>query len=640
MKDAARTILNDLQNHARQIGGVHLRDLFAADDRRFEHFSASLGDLTLDFSKNRISEATLAMLERLCAAAGLDDMRAALFGGEPINLTEGRSVLHTALRNRSGRPVSVGGADVMPEIKSVLERMGRFAEDVRAGRLSGSRGDRFTHIVNIGIGGSDLGPAMAVRALSPYRGGGPDVRFVSNVDGADIADTLQDLDPARTLFLVASKTFTTLETMTNAGSARAWIVDALGEDAVGAHFAAISTNLDAVAGFGIAAERTFGFWDWVGGRYSVWSAIGLPLAISISFENFTKFLAGAHRMDEHFRSAPFAENLPVLMAAIGIWNRNVLSMPSHGIMAYDQRLGRFAAHLQQLDMESNGKRVMRDGRTIDHATGPIVWGEPGTNGQHAFFQLLHQGTDIVPCDFLIAADPHEELTDHHEKLVANCLAQTEALAFGKTEDEVRSELAADGFSAEEIDALAPHRTFPGNRPTNTLIYRRLDPETPVRRPLHHAFEKASRAVLPGRLLQRVHVGDHAGVARRVGQQREGVRVRHEPDLPHRPESGPRRDGLRGREGLHRHGEPDALGHPALQAINVGGLAADDTGAVAVDESDELNVRVAGLLHDGFDVHRYVPPWSDAASGAGGSSANSASLVRRLQYPSIPISDSS
>ncbi|HSM43240.1 MAG TPA: glucose-6-phosphate isomerase [Afifellaceae bacterium] len=477
MKPAARAALEDLRAHSADIGCMHLRDHFASDPDRFSRLNLSLGDLTLDYSKNRITGETIRLLVALCEAAGLADMREAMVSGEPINLTEGRAVLHTALRNRSDRPVIVDGEDVMPAVMDVLDRMGRFAEDVRSGRLTGVRGDRFTHVVNIGIGGSDLGPAMAVRALTPYRDGGPEVHFVSNVDGAHIADTLAGLDPATTLFLVASKTFTTMETMTNAATARAWIADALGEDAVGAHFAALSTNLDAVAAFGIDIERAFGFWDWVGGRYSVWSAIGLPLAISIGADNFIAFLDGAHRMDEHFRTADLGANMPVLMAAIGVWNRNVLGMTSHGVMPYDQRLGRFAAHLQQLDMESNGKRVTRGGEPVDYATGPVVWGEPGTNGQHAFFQLLHQGTDIVPCDFLVAAGPQEQLSDHHAKLVANCLAQTEALAFGKTEEEVRGELAAAGMDKAAIDALAPHKTFPGNRPTNTLIYRRLDPAT-------------------------------------------------------------------------------------------------------------------------------------------------------------------
>ena len=475
MKPAARTVLDDLRKHAGEVS--ELRILFARNPARFDRFHLDLGDVTLDYSKNRITTETVGKLVDLCHAAGLEEKRRAMFAGEAINVTEGRAVLHTALRNRSDRPVMVDGEDVMPDVNDVLDRMEAFAGDIRSGRLAGAEGDRFTHVVNIGIGGSDLGPAMAVAALTPWRCGGPKVLFVSNVDGAHIADTLSDLNPATTLFLIASKTFTTLETMTNAASARAWIAEALGEDAVGAHFAALSTNLEAVAAFGIDTARAFGFWDWVGGRYSVWSAIGLPLAISIGFENFRAFLEGAHRMDEHFRTAPLAENMPVLMAAIGVWNRNVLAMTSHGIMPYDQRLHRFAAHLQQLDMESNGKRVTLGGDAVDYPTGPVVWGEPGTNGQHAFFQLLHQGTDVVPCDFLIAAEPREQLADHHAKLAANCLAQTEALAFGKTEAEVRRELADAGMNENEIDALAPHKTFPGNRPTNTLIYRRLDPAT-------------------------------------------------------------------------------------------------------------------------------------------------------------------
>jgi glucose-6-phosphate isomerase len=331
--------------------------------------------------------------------------------------------------------------------------------------------------VNIGIGGSDLGPAMAVAALTPYRGGGPRVHFVSNVDGAHISDALADLDPATTLFLIASKTFTTSETMTNAASAREWLARDMGEAAVGDHFAALSTNLGAVAAFGIKPDRVFGFWDWVGGRYSVWSAIGLPLAISIGAENFRDFLAGARKMDEHFRTAPAAENIPLLMGLLAVWYRNVWDFRTHAVLPYDQRLHRFAAHLQQLDMESLGKRVTRSGEPVDYSTGAIVWGEPGTNGQHAFFQLIHQGTDPVPCDFLLAAEPRETLGDHHAKLAANCLAQTEALAFGKTEDEVRSELLAAGMSTAEVEALAPHKVFPGNRPSNTLLYRRLDPET-------------------------------------------------------------------------------------------------------------------------------------------------------------------
>jgi glucose-6-phosphate isomerase len=366
---------------------------------------------------------------------------------------------------------------VVPQVHAVLDRFCAFADQIRSGDIRGVAADRFTDVVNIGIGGSDLGPAMAVAALTPYREHGPRVHFVSNVDGAHLADTLAGLDAERTLFLIASKTFTTSETMTNAASARAWLAYRLGEEAVGDHFAAISTNLEKVGEFGIKPERLFGFWDWVGGRYSVWSAIGLPLAISVGGENFRRFLAGARRMDEHFRDAPFAENMPVLMALLGVWYRNVWDFRTHAVLPYDQRLLRFPAHLQQLDMESNGKRVTRDARLVEYRTGPIVWGEPGTNGQHAFFQLLHQGTEIVPADFLLAAEPHEELGDHHAKLVANCLAQTEALAFGKTEAEVRAELSAAGVSGEAMQALLLHKVFPGNRPTNTLIYRRLDPET-------------------------------------------------------------------------------------------------------------------------------------------------------------------
>jgi glucose-6-phosphate isomerase len=348
---------------------------------------------------------------------------------------------------------------------------------VRSGELRGVAADKFDDVVNIGIGGSDLGPAMATAALTPYRDAGPNVHFVSNVDGAHLADTLARLDAERTLFLVASKTFTTSETMTNAASARAWLAYRLGEEAVATHFAAISTNLAKVAEFGIREDRVFGFWDWVGGRYSVWSAIGLPVAIAIGSANFRRFLAGARRMDEHFRTAPLAENMPVIMALLGIWYRNVWDFHTHAVLPYDQRLSRFAAHLQQLDMESNGKRVTRQSRLVEHRTGPVVWGEPGTNGQHAFYQLLHQGTEIVPADFLVAAEPHEAMGDHHAKLVANCLAQSEALAFGKTEAEARAELEKSGLSAAAIAKLVLHKVFPGNRPSNTLIYRKLDPET-------------------------------------------------------------------------------------------------------------------------------------------------------------------
>ena len=477
MKAAARSALEALRAHRGKVDRHSLRDLFAGDSQRSERFSLSLGDLTLDFSKNLILPETLPLLTALAEAAELPALRNKMFAGEAINATEGRAVLHVALRARASDDIRVDGENVVPAVHDGLARMGAFAEAVRRGEIRGSVGEAFSDVVNIGIGGSDLGPAMAVAALTPYRGGGPRLHFVSNIDGAHLADTLEELDPARTLFLVASKTFTTSETMTNAGSARAWLAGRLGGEAVGDHFAALSTNLPKVAEFGIRPDRVFGFWDWVGGRYSVWSAIGLPLAISIGAENFGRFLAGARKMDEHFRDAPLDRNMPVLMGLLAVWYRNVCDFRTHAVLPYDQRLHRFAAHLQQLDMESNGKRVTRDGEVVDYRTGAVVWGEPGTNGQHAFFQLIHQGTDPVPCDFLIAAESHEWLGDHHQKLVANCFAQSEALAFGRTEGEVRAELAAAGLPPAEIEALAPHKVFPGNRPSNTLIYRKLDPQT-------------------------------------------------------------------------------------------------------------------------------------------------------------------
>jgi glucose-6-phosphate isomerase len=363
----------------------------------------------------------------------------------------------------------------VPEVHAVLDGMAAFADGVRSGRIAGS-GGHFTDVVNIGIGGSDLGPAMVTRALSPYHDG-PRLHFVSNVDGAHIADTLAGLDPATTLFLVASKTFTTIETMTNARTARAWIVAALGEPAVGSHFAAMSTALDKVAAFGIDPARAFGFWDWVGGRYSVWSAIGLPVMIAIGPARFGEFLAGARAMDRHFRDAPLGENLPVILGLLGVWYRDVWGFPAQAVLPYDQRLERFPAYLQQLDMESNGKRVRLDGTPVARPTGPLVWGEPGTNGQHAFYQLLHQGTDVIPCDFIVAAEAHESYPEHQELLIANCLAQSEALMRGKTLAEAEAELAGQGLPPERVRALAPHKVFPGNRPSSTLLYRILDPAT-------------------------------------------------------------------------------------------------------------------------------------------------------------------
>ncbi|MGH6923332.1 MAG: glucose-6-phosphate isomerase [Propylenella sp.] len=477
MKAATFAALEELRGHRAAMGNPHLRELFAADPERFERFSLTVGDFTLDYSKNRIAPETILLLVQLAQRAEVEEQREAMFAGKPINQTEGRAVLHAALRAPPDADVRVEDENVVPLVHETLDRFCRFADDIRAGEIRGVAADRFSDVVNIGIGGSDLGPAMATEALSPYRGLGPKLHFVSNVDGAHLSDTLSGLDAERTLLLVASKTFTTSETMTNAASARAWLSYRLGEEAVGEHFAAISTNLDKVAAFGIRPDRVFGFWDWVGGRYSIWSAIGLPLAISIGGDNFRRFLAGARKMDEHFRDAPLGENMPVVMALLGIWYRNVLDLRTHAVLPYDQRLSRFPAYLQQLDMESNGKRVTRQSTLVEYRTGPIVWGEPGTNGQHAFYQLLHQGTEIVPADFLVAAEPHEDMGDHHAKLVANCLAQTEALAFGKTEADVRAELEQSGLSAAQIEKLVLHKTFPGNRPTNTLIYRKLDPET-------------------------------------------------------------------------------------------------------------------------------------------------------------------
>ncbi len=476
MTDVLAPAFAALSAHAKSLAGTHLRDLFAADPGRFEALSLEVDGLLLDWSKNLLARETMPLLFALARAADVEGWRARMFAGEAINATEKRPVLHVALRNPSGRPFQAYGRDVTGDVAGVLARMGEFAEGVRSGGIAGATGERFTDVVNLGIGGSDLGPKMVTLALAPYHDG-PRVHYVSNVDGAHLHDTLRDLDPATTLFVIASKTFTTQETMTNAASAREWIGEALGEAAVGAHFAAVSTALDLVTAFGIAPERMFGFWEWVGGRYSVWSAVGLPVMLGIGRAGFAAFLAGGEAMDEHFRSAPLERNLPVIKGLIDVWYRCVLGFPTRALIPYDQRLSRFPAHLQQLDMESNGKRVRKDGSPASRPTGPVVWGEPGTNGQHAFFQLIHQGTSPIPIDFLVAAEPHERMGDHHAKLIANCFAQAEALMRGKTEAEVRAELAAAGRSAAEIEALAPHMTFPGNRPSTTLLYRRLDPFT-------------------------------------------------------------------------------------------------------------------------------------------------------------------
>ena len=466
-----------LQDHRRYIEKRRTIDLFAADSDRFARFSLRLDDFLFDFSKHRADARTLELLVALARAAKVEERRAALFAGEKVNLTEHRPALHMALRNLDGGPVVVDGKDVMPDVRQVREKVGAFAEAIRSGAIRGARGDALTDIVNIGIGGSDLGPAMAVRALSPFCAPHLRLHFVSNVDGADLGDTLKGLDPARTLFIISSKTFTTQETMANAASARKFIADALGEAAVSDHFAAVSTRLDKVAEFGIRPDRVFGFWDWVGGRYSMWSAIGLSLVIAIGAKGFEDFLRGGQDIDQHFVSAPLEKNIPVMMAMLGVWRRNVWNEPAQLVIPYDQRLARFPAYLQQLDMESNGKSVTRGGAPVGMATGPFLFGEPGTNGQHAFFQLLHQGTDIAPIDFLVAAEPTDADPGHHALLVANCLAQSEAMMRGRSRAEVEEILAGQGLSKDEIAALAPHKVFAGERPTSTFMYRRLDPRT-------------------------------------------------------------------------------------------------------------------------------------------------------------------
>ncbi len=464
-----------LISHASRFEEKSLRDLFQDDPNRYGKLSFSSGNLLMDLSKCQLDPGTLQLLVDLARDAGVEARRDAMFAGERINQTENRAVLHTALRNRSGEPVYVDGEDVMPGINTVLAQMADFADSIRAGDLTAANGQPFTDVINIGIGGSDLGPAMCTLALAPYHSG-PRLHFVSNVDAAHITDTLKDLDPATTLILVASKTFTTIETMTNAKTARSWICDHLGEAAVGQHFAAISTALEKVDEFGIQEDRVFGFWDWVGGRYSIWSAIGLPLMIAIGADAFADFLEGAHALDRHFQETPLEKNLPVLLALVGIWNRDILGYPARAVLPYDQRLARLPAYLQQLDMESNGKSVQLDGSPANQRTGPLVWGEPGTNGQHAFYQLLHQGTDVIPCEFIVAANGHEpEKAHHHQLLVANCLAQSEALMTGRTIEEAKALLTEAGYSQADVERLAPHKVFPGNRPSLTIVHDQLTP---------------------------------------------------------------------------------------------------------------------------------------------------------------------
>lgn len=465
-----------LTRHYNAIKDVHMRDLFAQDGDRFQSFSTCFEDWVLDYSKNRITGETRDLLMQLAQECGVLEAIEAMFSGEVINATEGRSVLHIALRNRSNRPIHVAGEDVMPAVNAVLAQMKTFSAQVIEGQWLGYTGKPITDIVNIGIGGSDLGPVMVTEALKPYQVPHLTTHFVSNVDGTHIAETLKRIDPETTLFIIASKTFTTQETMTNAFSARQWFLShSQDEAAIAKHFVAVSTNAQGVQAFGIAPENMFEFWDWVGGRYSLTSAIGLPIACSIGFEQFEALLDGYHAMDEHFRTAGLNENIPVLLAMIGVWYNNFFQAESEAILPYDQYLHRFPAYFQQGNMESNGKYIDRNGERVTYQTGPIIWGEPGTNGQHAFYQLIHQGTKLIPCDFIATAQSHNPIGDHHAKLLSNFFAQTEALLQGKDRATVEAELRAAGKSEAAIAALAPHKVFEGNRPTNSILLKKLTP---------------------------------------------------------------------------------------------------------------------------------------------------------------------
>lgn len=465
-----------LQKHFDEMKDVTIADLFAKDGDRFSKFSATFDDqMLVDYSKNRITEETLAKLQDLAKECDLAGAIKSMFSGEKINRTENRAVLHVALRNRSNTPILVDGKDVMPEVNAVLEKMKTFSEAIISGEWKGYTGKAITDVVNIGIGGSDLGPYMVTEALRPYKNH-LNMHFVSNVDGTHIAEVLKKVNPETTLFLVASKTFTTQETMTNAHSARDWFLKAAGDEKhVAKHFAALSTNAKAVGEFGIETANMFEFWDWVGGRYSLWSAIGLSIVLSIGFDNFVELLSGAHAMDKHFSTTPAEKNLPVLLALIGIWYNNFFGAETEAILPYDQYMHRFAAYFQQGNMESNGKYVDRNGKVVDYQTGPIIWGEPGTNGQHAFYQLIHQGTKMVPCDFIAPAITHNPLSDHHQKLLSNFFAQTEALAFGKSREVVEQEYRDQGKDPATLDYVVPFKVFEGNRPTNSILLREITP---------------------------------------------------------------------------------------------------------------------------------------------------------------------
>jgi len=467
-----------LERHHQEVGSLSMRNLFARDPERFDRFSLRLGDILFDYSKNRLTEKTVELLIELARQAGLAKRITAMFAGEKINKTEDRAVLHVALRNRSNRPILVNGEDVMAKVNGVLQRMRTFSEAVRSGQWTGYTGKAITDVVNIGIGGSDLGPQMVTAALAHYAAPTLRSHFVSNIDGTHLAETLKRTSADTTLFIIASKTFTTQETMTNATSARAWFLsEAKDNAAVAKHFVAVSTNTAAVVEFGIDPTNMFEFWDWVGGRYSLWSAIGLSIVLAIGMDRFEELLSGAHKVDEHFRTAPFEENIPVIMGLLGIWYNNFFRAETHAILPYDQYLYRFPAYFQQGDMESNGKSVTRDGKRVDYSTGPIIWGEPGTNGQHAFYQLIHQGTKLIPCDFLAPARSLNPLGNHQDILISNFLAQTEALMKGKTREEVRTELEGSGLSGLELENLIAAKTFEGNRPSNSFLFKELTPGT-------------------------------------------------------------------------------------------------------------------------------------------------------------------
>lgn len=467
-----------LEQHQKEIAPHHMREMFASDPHRFEKFSIRWNDFLIDYSKNRIAEKTMSLLFDLAREADLKGWTEKMFNGDKINSTEQRSVLHVALRNRSNMPIVVDGADVMPSVNKVLAHMREFTQTIRSGAWRGYTAQPIADIVNIGIGGSDLGPVMVTEALKPYGHPRLNVHFVSNVDGTHVAETVKRLNPATTLFIIASKTFTTQETIVNAESAKKWFLEgAKDPSAVAKHFVAVSTNAKAVSAFGIDTRNMFEFWDWVGGRYSLWSAIGLSIALYIGMDNFEELLAGAHEMDLHFRAAPLEKNIPAILGLLGIWYNNFFGAESHSIIPYDQYLHRFPAYLQQGDMESNGKGVTRDGQRADYSTGPIIWGEPGTNGQHAFFQLIHQGTKLTPVDFLAPAQTHNPIGEHHSILLSNFFAQTEALMRGKTEEEARAELEAPGVRGEDLTKLLPHKVFLGNRPTNSILFKKLTPRT-------------------------------------------------------------------------------------------------------------------------------------------------------------------